>query len=267
MRQRRLKNQEERLAVYDRFVVKGAKEFRGSWSRVFGNDHPVAIEVGCGKGKFLTQLAEEYPERNFIGVEGQESVVLRAMEKVEEKKLGNIRFVTEFIRDIRDYFAPGELSGLYLNFSDPWPKKRHASRRLVHPGYLEGYRAVLAPGSTIEMKTDNDGLFAFALESFAQCNMKIFRKEEDLHGASLFEFGSDGSRTAVNRRLEQPTDPESPKRLQENPDCWESPKRSQEAGEEGEQASTLERALRVTTEYEDRFRKLGNPIHFIMVKL
>ncbi|MBR0597212.1 tRNA (guanosine(46)-N7)-methyltransferase TrmB [Sinanaerobacter chloroacetimidivorans] len=211
MRQRKVKNEEEKLAGHHRYLVQDPDRLKGRWGELFGNDNDIYIEVGCGKGKFILTLAEQNPDKNYIAVEGRGSIILRALEKASCKELKNIVFLKEYVKNIEDYFAEGELSGIYLNFSDPWPKDRHAKRRLTHSRYLEGYKKVLKNGHCIEFKTDNDELFSFALEEFQQGGMEILECAEDLHGTNL-------------------------------------------------------EARLVTTEYEDKFRKDGKPIHYCKVQ-
>ena len=115
------------------------------------------MELGCGKGRFISTYADLNRDKNYIAIEGQKNVVLRAFEKVEEKELTNVKFVMSFIDDITEFFEDGELAGIYLNFSDPWPKARHAKRRLTHTRFLKGYERVIKKGGFVEFKTDNDG--------------------------------------------------------------------------------------------------------------
>ena len=185
MRQRKLKNIDDRIASFSDYAVENPKEQKGKWRELFGNENPIFIEVGCGKGKFVTTLAGLNPECNYIGVEGQGSIVLRALEKAEKLQMKNIYFVREFIRDIEDYFESSELSGVYLNFSDPWPKDRHAKRRLTHSNYLSGYKKILKPGSSIEYKTDNDELFEFGVEEFKANELEIIEITRDLHNSEI----------------------------------------------------------------------------------
>ncbi len=181
MRQRRVKNEEERLAEHDQYLIDVPKEQRGKWSENFKNNNEIYAEFGCGKGQFVITLAEQNPDRNYVAIEGRGSIILRALEKVVQKELENIVFVKEYIKDVTEFFEEGELSGIYLNFSDPWPKDRHAKRRLTHSRYLEGYRRILKKGHCIELKTDNTGLFAFAQSEFENSDMKILELTEDLH--------------------------------------------------------------------------------------
>ena len=181
MRQRNIKNLDERLAANSAFLIDDPRACRGRWAEVFGNDNPIMLEIGCGKGKFITSRAAANPDVNYIAAEGQSSVVLRAMEKAQESQLCNLRIFIDFIHDLRDYFEEGELSGLYLNFSDPWPKARHTKRRLTYHKNLENYRSVMKPGSAIEFKTDNEGLFEFSLEEIAAAGYDIIEMTRDLH--------------------------------------------------------------------------------------
>ena len=195
MRQRKVKNLEEKLSSVSEYRVALPKCQRGRWAEIFENDCPVYLELGCGKGQFILEYAKKYPERNYIGIEGQESVCLRAMEKaaqrgVNHEGLKNIMFVSEFIEDISEYFAEDELSGIYLNFSDPWPKARHAKRRLTYEGKLKAYFNILKQGSSIEVKTDNDELFEFTLEEILKIEkvcapLTIAEVSRNLHETEL----------------------------------------------------------------------------------
>lgn len=185
MRQRKVKNEEERLGEHHEYLVGDAKAMKGKWFEVFGNSNGIYAEFGCGKGQFIMTLAAQNPDRNYIAVEGRGSIILRALEKAAKQGLENIVFVKEYIKDVNDYFGAEELSGIYLNFSDPWPKDRHAKRRLTHSRYLEGYRKVLKKGCCIEFKTDNDGLFNFAAGEFESIGMKLLESTEDLHETGL----------------------------------------------------------------------------------
>ncbi|KAF0194405.1 MAG: tRNA (guanine-N(7)-)-methyltransferase [bacterium] len=185
MRQRKVKDEEEKLAKHHQYTVANPKEYKGRWLELFNNQNEIYIEVGCGKGKFILTLAEQNPDKNYIAVEGRGSIILRALEKATLRELNNIIFLREYIRDIEDYFKEGEISGVYLNFSDPWPKDRHAKRRLTHSRYLEGYKRIIKPGYFIEFKTDNDELFKFALEEFTNNDMQVLDCTVDLHNTDL----------------------------------------------------------------------------------
>lgn len=185
MRQRKVKNEEERLAEHHRYLINDPDVRKGNWRGAFENGNDIYAELGCGKGKFIMTLAEQNPDRNYIAIEGRGSIILRALEKAAKEGLTNIVFVKEYIKDITAYFAEDELSGIYLNFSDPWPKDRHAKRRLTHGRYLDGYRKVLKGGGCIEFKTDNVDLFAFAESEFESAGMKLLESTDDLHSTRL----------------------------------------------------------------------------------
>ena len=166
------------------FTIQEPKEFRGSWgAEVFGNDHPIHLEVGMGKGRFMMDLAAEHPEINYVGIEMYSSVLLRAIQKAEsrEKPLTNIRFLRLDARELPEVFDEGEVGRIYLNFSDPWPKDRHAKRRLTSRQFLERYEKILAEGGTVQFKTDNQDLFSFSLEEQEAKGWKLLACTRDLH--------------------------------------------------------------------------------------
>lgn len=185
MRQRTVKNLEEKMANNSSFLIKDPREAKGHWAEIFGNNNPVYLEIGCGKGKFILTRARCNPEANYIAVEGQENVILRAMEKAEAAGLANLRLFNDFVNDLNDYFEKGELAGVYLNFSDPWPKARHDKRRLTYHKRLENYFQVMGDEGFVEFKTDNEGLFEFTLEEIAlleEKGLKMAEMTRDLHG-------------------------------------------------------------------------------------
>lgn len=182
MRQRNIKNLSERIEQNSRLLIEEPGDCKGRWAEIFGNGNPIYLEIGCGKGNFITKHAFAEPDCNFIACEGQLSVVLRALEKAEASGSGNLRVFIDFVNDLEDYFEVGELSGIYLNFSDPWPKARHAKRRLTYRGRLQNYKKVLKPDGFIEFKTDNEGLFAFTLEEIEACGYEMIEMSRDLHG-------------------------------------------------------------------------------------
>ena len=181
MRQRNVKNLEEKLELNSSFLIREPREFKGKWKEVFGNDNPIYLEIGCGKGKFIFTHASQNPDRNYIAIEGQENVALRALEKAEQGGLENLRIFMDFVNDLKDYFEEGELTGIYLNFSDPWPKARHAKRRLTYNKRLLNYKEVIGKDGLIEFKTDNDNLFEFSLEEIQLAGLEMLEMTRDLH--------------------------------------------------------------------------------------
>ena len=180
MRQRNIKNLSERIEQNSRLLIEEPGDCKGRWAEIFGNGNPIYLEIGCGKGNFITKHAFAEPDCNFIACEGQMSVVLRALEKAEASGSGNLRVFIDFVNDLEDYFEVGELSGIYLNFSDPWPKARHAKRRLTYRGRLQNYKKVLKPDGFIEFKTDNEGLFAFTLEEIEAYGYEMIEMIRDI---------------------------------------------------------------------------------------
>lgn len=164
-----------------RFVVQEPKEARGKWREIFGNDHPLRIEIGMGKGKFLHTLAKENPDFNYVGIEKYSSVLLRAIQKMEEDELPNLLFIRMDAEEICEVFGEGEVDRIYLNFSDPWPKDRHAKRRLPSRQFLERYDRILKPDGVLEFKTDNESLFQFAVEEVPGAGWKVKALTYDLH--------------------------------------------------------------------------------------
>ena len=160
------------------------KDYRGLWGQnFFHNDHPIHIEIGMGKGQFILQLAEEHPEINYIGVEKYSSVLVRALDKREEADIQNLFFLRMDAADITDFFAPEEVSKIYLNFSDPWPKDRHAKRRLTSVEHLRLYDRILKKDGCLQFKTDNRPLFDFSLEQLGEAGWITDEVDYDLHAA------------------------------------------------------------------------------------
>lgn len=170
------------------FVVQNPFEYKGKWKEVFGNDNPVHIEIGMGKGRFMMDLAARNPHINYIGIEKYSTVLLRAIQKMEETPLGNLKFIRMDAEDICEVFDKEEIDKIYLNFSDPWPKDRHAKRRLPSRQFLARYNEILVKDGRIEFKTDNTDLFDFALEEVEPAGWKIEAMTRDLHhDEKLFE--------------------------------------------------------------------------------
>lgn len=165
-------------------AIKNEKEQRGKWKTLFGNDNPIHIEIGMGKGQFILTLAKQNPNVNYIGIERYSSVLFRALEKVDSEEfagLTNVRFICMNAMELPEVFEPGEVDKIYLNFSDPWPKARHARRRLTSRQFLAQYDKVLHKDGTIEFKTDNRQLFEFSLEEVGEAGWKLLASTFDLH--------------------------------------------------------------------------------------
>lgn len=179
-------------------VIKTESSYQGKWSEeIFENNQPVHIEIGMGKGRFLLALAAQNPNINYIGIERYSSVLLRAVEKFNELGdeqnivLSNLRFICMDAGDIEQVFAPDEVSRIYLNFSDPWPKARHARRRLTSSEYLDRYNHILTPGGQVEFKTDNRALFDFSVDTVNESNIwEITACTYDLHHDTSMNAGN-----------------------------------------------------------------------------
>lgn len=185
MRLRNITGSREVIAG-NRFVVHEPEEYAGKWKELFGNDHPVYVEIGMGKGRFLMESAARHPEVNFVGIEKYSSVLLRAIQKMEAleqegKAPANVKFIRMDAEDITKVFDREELDRIYLNFSDPWPKDRHAKRRLPSRQFLARYDRILKKEGTLEFKTDNRRLFDFAVEELKAAGWKIRELTYDLH--------------------------------------------------------------------------------------
>lgn len=190
----------------DPFVIQDPRRYAGHWRDFFGNDYPLHIEIGMGKGQFLHRLAELHPDINYLGIEKFSSVLVRALEKRTALDQDNLYFLRMDAEDITEIFASGEVQRIYLNFSDPWPKDRHAKRRLTSTRFLARYNKILAPEGILQFKTDNTDLFRFSLEQLEEAGWTT--DEVNFH-------------------------------LHENGPAPDN----------------------VMTEYEEKFWKLGNPIH------
>ncbi|RUS58375.1 tRNA (guanine-N7)-methyltransferase [Kurthia sp. 3B1D] len=181
----RLRNKpwaEDYLNEHPDLVVSNPEDYKGRWNELFGNDNPLHIEVGTGKGQFITGMAKANPNINYIGIELFDSVIVIAAKKaVEAGQPENLRLLNVNGSKLEEYFAKGDVSQVYLNFSDPWPKTRHAKRRLTHANFLSLYEKVLIDNGEIHFKTDNRGLFEFSLMSLTDYGMKLKLVSLDLH--------------------------------------------------------------------------------------
>ncbi len=185
MRLRNIPRADEYIANHGKAIGEEVlKSNKGKWSRVFANENPIYIEIGMGKGQFILTLAKQNPHINYVGIERYSSVLLRALEKYDTEEfqgVDNVRFICMDAREIEEVFGAEEVAKVYLNFSDPWPKARHASRRLPSKEFLARYEKVLSPSGVVEFKTDNRGLFEFALEEVEEAKWELLAHTFDLH--------------------------------------------------------------------------------------
>lgn len=180
MRLRHIPGSEQEIASSP-YVIQNPESHKGNFHSLFHNNNPIEIEVGMGKGKFIMELARQNPHVNYIGIERYSSVLLRALQKRAELELSNIYFMCVDAITLMDVFAPEEINCIYLNFSDPWPKDRHAKRRLTSPEFMKVYDQVLQKDGVVEFKTDNRGLFDYSLEAIVEAGWQLDAHTFDLH--------------------------------------------------------------------------------------
>lgn len=187
MRLRNVKGSREIIAAND-FVIHEEEKLKGHWHDFFGNNNPIYIEIGMGKGQFITELARRNPDINYIGIEKYSSVLVRAIEKREqEEDMNNLYFIRMDAEYITNVFDKDEIDRIYLNFSDPWPKDRHAKRRLTSTHFLDLYDKILVPSGRIIFKTDNIDLFNFSLEQVPEAGWTLENYTYDLHHSEYNE--------------------------------------------------------------------------------
>lgn len=194
MRMRKKKNFDQRLERVSQRLIDTPDEFKGKWSEVFGNDNPIYIEIGSGKGRFISEMARLYPEINFIAIDVIPDVILMGLEKTAAGEYENLRFVIADAALLAECFDTEEIDRVYLNFSDPWKKKKQAKRRLTHTNFLNTYKKFLVKGGSVCFKTDNRGLFEFSLNSFASdrdfqmSNISLDLHNSDFEGNVMTEY-------------------------------------------------------------------------------
>ncbi len=186
MRMRRKKHREERMENCSDLMVRDILEYKTDIKSVFNEDKPLHIEIGCGKGGFISETARRNPDINYIAFEKNLDVLVLAMEKAAEQGLENVRFVPGNADALGEMETVSKVQRIYINFCDPWPKAGHKKRRLTHENYLSIYEGLIEQGGAIHFKTDNRGLFEFSLNSFADFGLKLKNITLDLH-ASDFE--------------------------------------------------------------------------------
>lgn len=171
MRLRKVKNAEYTIEN-SQYIIKNYRDYKGKFQNIFQNENPIHIEIGMGKGNFIIKNALKYPDINFIGIEKFDSVLVRAIEKLEDTNIPNLRLIKMDALEVNEVFYK-EIECLYLNFSDPWPKKRHTNRRLTSPLFLDKYNLIFKNNNKIIMKTDNRHLFEYSVKSFTDYGYKI----------------------------------------------------------------------------------------------
>ena len=179
MRLRRIKNIEEKIKKYEGWIVFDCENNKGKWKKSFGNDNPIYLEIGMGKGKFILKHAMTNPDINYIGCEISDSVIYKAAEKAEG--VSNLLMINKDASLLNDIFEEKEISKIFLNFSDPWPKSRHAKRRLTSESFLSIYKKLLGVDGIVELKTDNRKLFEYSLAKFNEVGWVFEELSLDLH--------------------------------------------------------------------------------------
>ncbi len=174
------------------FVIKNPEDMKGNWCKeIFSNNNSLHIEIGMGKGQFITRLAKQNPNINYIGIERYSSVLLRALTKFEKEPLDNLRFLCIDARKLTDIFDSNEINKVYLNFSDPWPKDRHAKRRLTSPVFLEIYHSIINIDGLLEFKTDNTDLFNYSVSTIDNSSLwEMLNYTYDLHNEPSMNEGN-----------------------------------------------------------------------------
>ncbi|MFD2446446.1 tRNA (guanosine(46)-N7)-methyltransferase TrmB [Bacillus sp. CGMCC 1.16607] len=181
MRQRNKPWAKDKMNQYPQYVIASPEQYKGKWSEVFENNQPLHIEIGTGKGRFVTGMAKANPEINYIGIELADSVIVTALDKLIEEELPNLKLLNVNAVELENYFAKGDVDRIYLNFSDPWPKTRHEKRRLTFESFLRIYENILVDEGEIHFKTDNQGLFEYSLTSFSKYGLLLTFVSLDLH--------------------------------------------------------------------------------------
>ena len=179
MRLRNVKGASVKIEA-SKYIINNYKDYKGNYQSIFENNNPINLEIGIGKGLFIIEMAKKYPNINFIGIEKFDSVIVRAIEKIEEEELNNLKLIRMDAKEIEEVFE-NEVDVLYLNFSDPWPKNRHENRRLSSKKFLDRYESIFKNAKTIIMKTDNRKLFEFSLISFVNQGYKLEELSLDLY--------------------------------------------------------------------------------------
>lgn len=186
MRLRYVENAHELIEAHDRLLSK-PEQYKESWQTLFKTEGPLYVEFGAGKGNFIINTATQIKDANFLAFERNAKVVSKSLAKLDEVDHDNFYIVCADVTNLNDIFMPHSVDRIYLNFSDPWPKDRHAKRRLTHAGFLEKYKTILTEGGEVHFKTDNDDLFAFSVEEFKENGWTLTVETTDLHNSPYVE--------------------------------------------------------------------------------
>lgn len=181
--------------------IENPREFKGSWNKVFNNNNEICLELGCGKGRFISNIAQKNKDKNFIAVDLKDEVLVYVKRKCEELNLENVRILSFDINYINEIFEKGEVSDIYLNFSTPWPKTKHNKRRLTHPRFLNKYLDVINPNSKIMLKTDHELFFLDSIEYLNENGFDILYKTMDLHNEEIENIMTEYEEKFLNKGM------------------------------------------------------------------
>lgn len=196
----RLKNVKNAHDIIEKscYIVMNPEKYKSKWNEIFNNDNPIEIEIGMGKGDFIIGMAKKHPDVNFIGIEMYDSVIVRAVQKIEDEKINNLRLIRMDAGDIENIFKR-EIDKIYLNFSDPWPKERHAKRRLTSHNFLKKYDSLFKDKKIIIQKTDNIDLFSYSIESYSTYGYTLKNVTMDLYNHMI----DDNVQTEYEKRFHE----------------------------------------------------------------
>lgn len=175
----------DKLDSYPQYVIQNPEDWKGKWGQAYNQEGPLHIEIGTGKGRFISEMAKANPSVNYIGIELQESVIVSALDRLIEADVPNVKLININAEKLPEFFEKGEVNRIYLNFSDPWPKTRHEKRRLTYKSFLNSYENVLVDKGEIHFKTDNQGLFEYSLRSFSEYGLLLKYVSLDLHNSDF----------------------------------------------------------------------------------
>lgn len=198
MRMRKKKHTDKRIAACSELLIENPQDMCGTWHTAFKNNYPIYLEIGCGKGDFVCGMAKKFPNINFVAMEKVSDVAVSALEKAQQLNITNVKFIVNDAANLIEYFADGEISQIYLNFSDPWKKRYQHNKRLTHLAFLGMYKKILKSDSSIFFKTDNRDLFDFSVKSFNNNGFTVKNTTYDLHNS---EFAEDNIMTEYEKNF------------------------------------------------------------------